>query len=324
MKKVLVYLLTKDEKMKGLWPLEWAAVVYIAVTLFIMAILNTRLEEPVQMLLTRGIVLVAIAVVWFLYNRYPNRLTTYLRMCTPFALLSQLYPDTYEFCRCFDNMDYVFAGLDQQLFGCQPSLVFSQLCPWHWFSEALNMGYSSYFFLIWLAVTWFWIKRPEYLQRAGFVILASFFLYYMVYIFLPVAGPQFYYQAEGVDAAAGVFPELGRYFNTHTEMYPSPSNEGLFANMVHLAHEAGERPTAAFPSSHIGVSTILLLLAFRYKLKDLGIVLLPFYLLLCAATVYIHAHYLVDAICGFITSIPVFFFVEWLYRRLFLARSSSR
>ena len=73
-----------------------------------------------------------------------------------------------------------------------------------------------------------------------------------------------------------------------------------------MAQASGERPTAAFPSSHIGVSTILILLAFRAK-KGLAAALFPFYVLLCCATVYIKAHYLVDAFAGLASGVILYF-----------------
>ena len=144
------------------------------------------------------------------------------------------------------------------------------------------------------------------------LILLSFFLFYVIYIFLPVAGPQYYFQAVGIDAIqAGHFPSLGTYFSSHTEMLPAPGYaEGLFYNLVHAA-QAGERPTAAFPSSHIGISTIVLLLARRHAPRLLP-VLIPLWALLCCATVYIQAHYLVDAIAGLLAA-PL---ILWLAKRL--------
>ena len=69
-----------------------------------------------------------------------------------------------------------------------------------------------------------------------------------------------------------------------------------------MAQASGERPTAAFPSSHIGISTVIILLAIRAK-RGLALALAPFYLLLCCATVYIKAHYLIDAFAGVATGL---------------------
>ena len=73
-----------------------------------------------------------------------------------------------------------------------------------------------------------------------------------------------------------------------------------------MSQQAGERPTAAFPSSHVGMSTILMMLALRSRCLTLTAALTPFYVLLCCATVYIQAHYLIDALAGFASAFVVY------------------
>src|SRR3712207_8724511 len=45
----------------------------------------------------------------------------------------------------------------------------------------------------------FFFRRYADFERCAFVILASFFAYYVVFDLLPVAGPTFYYKAVGLD-----------------------------------------------------------------------------------------------------------------------------
>ena len=135
--------------------------------------------------------------------------------------------------------------------------------------------------------------------------------FYTIYILLPVTGPQYYFQAVGeVTVQAHVFPDVGHYFNSHHDLLPSPSPEGFFYDLVEQTQESGERPTAAFPSSHVGISTILMILSWRTS-RRLFFVLTPFYVLLCGATVYIQAHYLIDAIAGLLTA-PLFY--KWSHK----------
>lgn len=159
------------------------------------------------------------------------------------------------------------------------------------------------------------LRRYNQADRAGFIFLASFFIYYVIYEFLPVAGPQFYFKAIGVEAGeTGVFPAIGYYFQTHTEMM-APEVKGIFSQLVQGAQEIGERPTAAFPSSHVGMSTVTMLLAWKTRNKWLFWIMFPMYLLLCCATVYIQAHYLIDSICGFLFSIACFYLTGWMYEK---------
>ena len=162
------------------------------------------------------------------------------------------------------------------------------------------MGYASYYPMIALVVLFYFARRYNEFQRAAFVVMASFFIYYIIFIFVPVVGPTFYYKAVGVDnIASGIFPQLGTYFNTHQECLTTPGyTDGFFYGLVENAKAAGERPTAAFPSSHVGISTVCMLLACHTRQRRLVYCLLPFYVLLCMSTVYIQAHYVVDALAG--------------------------
>jgi membrane-associated phospholipid phosphatase len=54
--------------------------------------------------------------------------------------------------------------------------------------------------------------------------------------------------------------------------------------------------------------------------RRLSLVLLPFYLLLCGATVYIQAHYLIDAIAGFLSALVIYQLSTYLYKRWFVSR----
>jgi membrane-associated phospholipid phosphatase len=179
------------------------------------------------------------------------------------------------------------------------------------------LGYVSYFPLIATVTLYYFFKRYKEFQLATFVILVSFFVYYFIFILLPVTGPQFYYLAAGTDKiAAGIFPNLGDWFLTHSERMAAPGwKEGFFYHLLDIAHDAGERPTAAFPSSHVGVTTVLMMLALRTRSSRLIFGMLPFYLLMCLSTVYIYAHYAIDAIAGLITGILLYYILCFCYKK---------
>ncbi|MCI5757193.1 MAG: phosphatase PAP2 family protein, partial [Bacteroidales bacterium] len=154
----------------------------------------------------------------------------------------------------------------------------------------------------------------ERFSRTAFIVMATFFLYYTIYLFLPVSGPQYYFCAIGLDqAAAGHFPAVADgYFALHQQMLPSPGPDGLFRTLVEQAQAGGERPTAAFPSSHVGAATVLMLLMYRTR-RWLTWLMMPLYLLLVGATVYIQAHYLVDVFGGLATGVLFYIILDRLY-----------
>lgn len=308
--------LPEDERQRGLWPVEWAVLAYIVFTGCLMLLFHDSIVNVQSMLCLRFVSIAIILAGLLAYKIYPSHAVQYVRIAAIMTTLTEWYPDIYEFTRLFANQDHLFAGIEQSIFGFQPSLVFSQNFSQVWLSEPLYMGYASYFFMSTVLLLWAIFVKPEYIQRCAFVITGSFFIFYIVYIFLPVAGPQYYYMAPGVDASAGVFPSVGNYFHEMREMYPAAGQEGFFHTLVNVAHAAGERPIAAFPSSHVGVATIILLLSARFRARSVFYLLLPFYLLLCVATVYIHAHYVIDAIAGFASAFVVYYFLNYLYNKV--------
>lgn len=238
-----------------------------------------------------------------------------LRVAFLLSLLSYWYPETYEVNRVLLNYDHVLASVEQFIFGFQPALTFSQLFPQLWFSEIMNMGYFSYYFLIVGACIYFFFNNPKYFGLFFFTVLFSFYTYYIVYIMFPTAGPQYYYQAIGIDNVMnGNFENVGHYFNSHRDLLANNSKPGLFYNLVERSQTLGERPTAAFPSSHVGISTIIMIMILRYKRYLFFVVILPIYIALVASTVYIQAHYLIDVIIGFISGIALCYMGIGVYK----------
>ncbi len=317
MKILNIFKLEKTAK-KGLFAYEWAMVIYLFFTLVLMAALYRDLVNPVAMLKDRGLVVLVTAALWFLYRLLPCRLTRLFRVVGQMALLSVWYPDTYEFNRLFPNLDHLFAGWEQTVFSCQPSLLFAPACSHPVFSELMDLGYASYYPMIALVAIYYFFFQYEKFHRTTFIIMASFFIYYVIYIFLPVTGPQYYYPAAGLgNIANAVFPNLGDYFHTLRDAMKSPGYEdGFFYQMVVDAHNAGERPTAAFPSSHVGVSTILIILAWKAPSRRLFNILMPFYVLMCFATVYIYAHYAIDVFAGWISAVLLYIILYFTYTKL--------
>lgn len=302
----------EKKPIKGLLMVEWVILGYWVLTLLFVLFTYTKIQNPETLIYGRIKVLALTAAMWAVYRMIPCRFTLLCRIGVQLALLSWWYPDTYELNKILPNLDHLFAGYEQQLFGCQPALLFPQAITNPVFSELMHLGYASYFPLIAVVTLFYFFWRFTEFNRAVFVILASFFLYYVIFIFLPVTGPQYYYEAAGLDnIAQGIFPNLHDYFATHDEMMTMPGySDGFFYQCVASAHATGERPTAAFPSSHVGITTILLFLAWRTKNRLLFFGILPFYVLMCLATVYIRAHYAIDVIGGWVSAVVFYLLLQ--------------
>ena len=302
---------------KGLIAVEWIVIGYTLLTTLVILFAFTKMDNAEQMLWGRFRILMSIAALWGVYRMVPCGFTMFCRIALHLFLLSWWYPDTYEINRIFPNLDHLFATWEQQLFGFQPALLFCDAMPSKWFSELMLMSYSSYYPLIAVITLFYLFCRQQEFERATFIIIGSFFIYYLIFDFLPVAGPQYYYLAAGMDQIAkGVFPDVGHYFATHQECLPIPGfSDGFFHHAVEAAHESGERPTAAFPSSHVGITTILTLLAWHTRNKVLIILSTVLLTLMCFATFYIQAHYVIDVLAGLVSGVVICVLLYVVYNR---------
>lgn len=314
MKNIISDLFKLDKKPKhGLLPVEWVVLAYIVFTSILIFIYYSKLVNPQAMVSGRFHVLAMSLALWLVYRLLPCRFTFVARIIAQMALLAFWYPETYELNRIFPNLDHYFAIWEQTLFGVQPALVFATTFSSKIVSELMSMGYAAFYPMILLTALYYLFCHTKQFQQCTFVIVASFFAYYAIYDLLPVVGPTFYYKAVGLEnVTKGFFPNVGDYFNTHRACLTTPGfHDGFFYHLVEDAKAAGERPTAAFPSSHVGIATICMLLFWHVRNWKMIGILFPFYFFLCLATVYIQAHYVIDAIAGLITGI--LFYSVFLY-----------
>ena len=301
---------------RGLLALEWVMLAYLAFTLLMVFFTYTKVVNPEAMIWGRIRIVVVTLAMWGVYRMVPCHFTKFARITVQMALLSWWYPDTYELNRLLPNLDHVFAQIEQGMFGFQPALVFANTFSSPVVSELMDMGYASYYAMILLVALYYFIWQYKEYERAAFVVMASFFAYYVIFVLVPVAGPTFYYKAVGIDQiTAGIFPNIHDYFNSHTDCLPSPGyTDGIFYHLVEEAKAAGERPTAAFPSSHVGISTVIMFLVWHTKNRRMFYCFIPFYVFLCLATVYIQAHYAVDALAGLLSGTLFYFLFMFLSR----------
>lgn len=277
--------LKKSAKYKIL-PVDIVVAVYLTLTAILFLLLPQPASSYISHIYFRFLLIAGIAAIIVLDSKFKNNFTSFVHLFYPLALLSYVYGETALLNHLFFNKDFdpFFINLDKLIFGFQPAIAFSRAFPQVWFSELMNLGYFSYYFMtIGVALTIYFIKR-EFAKKAVFIIITSFFIYYLTFIIFPVVGPQFYFK-----------PPL-------SEVPVS----GFFSKAVKLVQEYGEHPTGAFPSSHVGMALIFLWLSFKSS-KTLFIILLPFVVIILFATVYIKAHYATDVIGGILSAPAVMY-----------------
>ncbi len=275
-------------------PVDIIALGYMAVTLLYMAIGWNSLTDVWSHIFVRLAIVVFIITMSQINPTKLNNNILYnlFRNLYPLLLLTYFYKETgYLNNILFDYLDPWFVSAEQHLWGMQPSLEFSKHFPQKWFSEIMNFSYFFYYLLtigIGL-VAYFWNRSK--MQEIIFIIFTSFIIYYLFFALFPVKGPQFYFY--GADA--------------------KPVDAYFFSKLVKIAQGIGETQTGAFPSSHVGMSIVFLILTWKYLRKAFWFILVPI-IFLWFATVYIKAHYLIDVVGGFLSAPLVYYASKWLYK----------
>lgn len=288
---------------------ELAQFAYALLTAIVILFTWTNLEHPQQLLWGRITMLSGTIALWVVYKLWPCRFVVLCRIGYLLLMLSSWYPDTYNINSQFGCYDHFFASYEQDLFGMQPALWFSRIFSSAVVSELMYFGYVSYYLFFVVTIVYVFFRDYKQVERVTYIILAGFFICYAIFLFLPVTGPQYYYLAAGIEKIEhGSFPDVGTYFAHSTECLKAPGwDGGLFYNLCMMAHGAGERPTAAFPSSHVAIATLVMIMAGRMRMwRYLLILAIPF-IFLCLSTVYIQAHYAIDAIAGLFFGLMLFF-----------------
>lgn len=226
---------------------------------------------------------------------FKHKVLTFLHIFFPILLLSFAYGETASINHFIftDDLDPVIYSWEQGLFGFQPSRLFSASFPQSWFSELLHMGYFSYYLMTIGISLAFFIIKPELAERVIFLVVTSFFIYYLIFILFPVVGPQYYFI--GSDARV--------------------PDTGIFSRLVKLIQYYGEHPTGAFPSSHVGMVVIFLYLSYTH-IRWLFWTICPLFLFILMATVYIKAHYAVDVLAGLLSAPLVYFMSTLIYHQV--------
>ncbi len=258
-------------------PIDRITLLYILLTSGLLIFGAGRYENTAEHYLVRIGMLILMGLIVRIEEIFPGRLFRILHQLYPLLFLSYFYPETYYLHSIFPEvLDPGIVRLEVALFGFLPSEAFNRCCPQAWFSELMHFGYFSFYLIILFFAVWYYVKAPFLAGKRIFTFLFSFFVFYLIFIFFPSEGPLYF-----LPASEGHVPE--GYFFT-----------GVMQKILLF-----DRPTGAFPSSHIGMTWLMMYFFFSDNRKIFYGWLLPA-VLLTFATVYIKAHYALDVIAGFL------------------------
>jgi membrane-associated phospholipid phosphatase len=178
--------------------------------------------------------------------------------------------------------DTVVQRWELAIFGLQLSTEWWRATPSRLWSALLHAAYLSYYLIVVTPAFYFvWRRDLQALRHFVLVVMTTFVVCYLVFLFFPVAGP--YY----------VFPRPDAWFT-----------DNPFARMVYNTLATGSSYGAAFPSSHVAATVAAAVSAGRGSTTLAWGLALPT-VLLTVAVVYCQMHYGVDAVAGLVVGIVV-------------------
>ena len=218
-----------------------------------------------------------------LLNPARGRPAQFVRLFYPQALYLLFFPESILLSQLFyggRSLDAFFARADGWLFGFQPALEMHRALPAH--PALVETFFFGYFMLL-----------PAHHRRLVGALLPAappgggagphrhhrlLPLMFVFFALFPVQGPKYY------------FAELRSAWYGNFHGY-------LITGFMRGAFDRMNLAGAAFPSSHVVIATVALLLNRRHN-PALAWAFLPLTLLLYASTVYLYAHYAVDVLAG--------------------------
>lgn len=244
----------------------------------------------VLLLVRVGLAAFALGLI-FMDAKPKGGIVSFLRSTYPLVFSGYFYSETFFHNKfLFSDFDPYLVKAEAFLFGCQPSVLFSQIIPSKLFSELMYLGYFSFYLIIFGFTLFLYFKNRQKFYKGVFLLSASLYIFYLIFSVFPSAGPQFYF----------ITPD-----NILPEAY-------LFGWIMHLIQLMAEQPTGAFPSSHVGVSLIILVLSRKY-IPTFYKIVWPFVLILVFSTVYIKAHYVIDVLAGMVSVPLILYFSHSLF-----------
>ena len=278
--------------MKHFIKIDFLFLGFIVLTTILLICSWNQTANVVDLLLTRGIIFTISIAIILLNPVFKSALFNLLRNIYPVLFAGYFYTETVYYNKLFfDNLDPIFIKMDQWIFGFQPSLEFSNYFSNPWFSELMYFGYFTLYVITLGFVFAMYFKRKTLFLENTFKVSFSLLFFYFIFSIFPSAGPQFYFD----------LPERA-----------VPTNGYIFKDIIHAIQAGAEQPTGAFPSSHVGITFVILILA-RKSLPLFFKICFPLAIILTLSTVYIKAHYAVDAIFGLLIAPFVVYLASLLF-----------
>ena len=174
-------------------------------------------------------------------------------------------------------VDATLSKMDGAICGGQPSILLEPYIR-PWITDFLNIVYFSHVLVFPGAALYFYLKKEEKAFRRIMMGLLTIILMGVTsYLLIPAEGPE-------------------EFLADH---YTHNLQGELVSRGVNYIINLGRVDLDCFPSLHVAIPFLLSLYLRDYRRKAF-VPMLVYVALMCAATVYLRYHYLVDVIAAFI------------------------
>lgn len=256
--------------------IDHVIILYLLITALLVVVFRASLANAPFFVALHLTLAVTIFALRFLPPTLPP-IARFFRDWYPAIAFPFLYKEVELFAGAFGNWSLTdsLQSLEVSLFAGHPSIYLSERVSSIPLSEYLHFCYLAYVVLFpIIGGYWYFTGKKAWFRELLFLISLTYAVSYLFYILYPVDSP--FYLA----------PPPGEPLAGHT-----------FYDLVHFVSERGGARGGAFPSSHVSISTVILLVTLGRQPRW-AFWLLPIYLGLVFATVYGRFHYVLDIVAG--------------------------
>jgi membrane-associated phospholipid phosphatase len=233
---------------------------------------------------------------------YNPHIALILRDWLPFLLITFIYENLHDLSKHFYGKD--LAGLlmnwDIVIFGVEPTL-WAQKFYSPLLTDYMAFAYALYFVFP-LVIMFFLSQKEKHFEfrEMALALTFSFIMGFIGYVIWPTSPP--------------------RYFIT--EMFTNPvvlHGPILFDRLQAAWDGLSVIPCGAFPSLHVGISTVALLYAWKFRnfsklYKWIYWIYIPLVGSLWISTVYLRHHWVIDIFAGWAVALISFFLSEYVLK----------
>ncbi len=223
-----------------------------------------------------------------------------LRDWLPFLLVTFIYENLHDLSKHFMYVDIAGSLMkwDIAIFGIEPTLwaqkIYSPLL-----TDIMAISYALYFALP-LAIMLILSNRDYRVEfrKMTLTLTFTFLLGFTGYVFLPASPPRYFITA---------------LFTNPVKLHGPWIYDALQAQWDSLSVV----PCGAFPSLHVGLSSVALIFAWKYRnvstlFRILWWLYIPLVTSLWFSTVYLRHHWVVDIFAGWVVAIVSYFASDYI------------